>query len=144
MQSDDVDAVMQIELCRDKQDMPWPKDLFIKCLLAGYYGIVLENKNKIIGYSIVKITDHVANILNICVMNTERRKGFGTTLIKYLVSYIKNSKCDSIILKVRQSKKDLQTFYEKQGFQKKDLLNDYYTFDTQNENAIVYNLQLAN
>ena len=61
----DIAFVADIE--RRNYKYPWTRTIFSDCLSSGYLCTVAYFNDKIIGYSIVSISNYDAQILNLCV-----------------------------------------------------------------------------
>jgi len=94
-------------------------------LSSSYLILVVERKNKIIGYMIGEFNDKNFHILSIGIDNKFRSKGIGSLFIKELIKFIKE-KCDNITLIVHVENTKGISFYEKNGFNETEHLVDYY------------------
>lgn len=61
----------------------------------------------------IKFNDNVAQIEDVVVDNNHRRKGYGTKIVDYLVSIVKDKNVYKTVL---LTKNNLEKFYTKSGF----------------------------
>ena len=79
----DVGAVVAIE--RQVYPFPWTAGIFSDCLRVGYHCAVLEFDVITVGYGIVASGAGEAHLLNVCVREEFRNRGFGRALMKHLM-----------------------------------------------------------
>ena len=79
----------------------------------------LVSKNRIYGYSIVKLNENAAELKRIFINPRFRNNGYGTILLKNIINWLIKNSCDKII--VKNHKKINHVVYNK--FQ---LLQFYY------------------
>lgn len=140
MKLEDLPQVMQIEHSRD--DLPWPEDIFQKCIEVGYECWVIEKEKRLIAYAILAFIGKDAHIFNICVLPDEQGKGYGKHLIRRFLILSKKQKAQAVLLKVRETKKNAYALYRKFGFKQIELLPDYYDVPSGKENALVLRLAI--
>ena len=99
--------------------------------------IVAEISGKIIGY-IMCILEHgfsnfkklgfvkKGHIVSVAIIDTHRRKGFGSLLVDEAIKGVKIRQCSELYLEVRCSNTDAVRLYEKLGFSIIHRLKAYY------------------
>ncbi|WP_129600283.1 ribosomal protein S18-alanine N-acetyltransferase [Anaerophilus nitritogenes] len=134
MEEKDVEEVFEVE--RKCFTTPWSKESFlqeIKNELAIY--VVIENKEKIIGYGgMWKIVDE-GHITNIAIDPIYRKKGYGDKIVKALIQVAKEEKINSMTLEVRDSNEAAKSLYEKNGFYSCGVRQKYY--EDNGEDAVI-------
>nr|HAT8713892.1 ribosomal-protein-alanine N-acetyltransferase [Legionella jordanis] len=139
MRHSDIDRVFYIE--RASHRAPWSRDILSDCVLVGYDCRVLEvgdeSSKTIVGYVISRKNLNVCHILNLCVLNTEQKKGYGQTLLKAVLDSLQGSQFDTVILEVRPSNKAALQLYEKFGFHTDLIKRAYYKDENGEEDAML-------
>ena len=136
MDFNDLDAVTKIEqeLC----ECPWTRAIFEDCL--QYYDcFVLEDKtdNKVIGYTVLSFVLDESHLLNLAVIKTHQRKGFGLKLVKHAMEFARAKKATVIFLEVRKNNIKAVNLYNKLGFNQIGTRKEYYLTKNGKEDALV-------
>lgn len=79
------------------------------------YVLLIEGE-RILGFVNFWITFDSATINQVCVTNSERKKGFGGLLLEKAIEIAKNEGCEFLTLEVRKSNIAAIKLYEKYGF----------------------------
>ena len=135
MAHDDLAQVSDIE--RRSYQFPWRHGVFRDCLLAGYYCVVIEREEDIVGYSILSIAAGEAHILNLCIDPDERRRGYGERLLDDILERAVQSEVREVLLEVRPSNKSAIELYRKKGFRQVAHRAAYYQAADGREDAAV-------
>ncbi len=139
MQQNDIASVYEIE--KSSHRAPWSRDILSDCVLVGYDCRVLEvpttSGEQIVGYIICRKSFNVCHILNLCVVVSEQRKGYGEKLLQSVLNSLANSNSNTVILEVRPSNNAALKLYEKYGFQKDIIKEGYYQDEHGKEDAIL-------
>lgn len=102
------------------------------------YLVLLDNEN-IIGYiGLELLVDH-ADITGIAVLSEYRKKGLASYLLNTAIEKCREMNLDNIFLEVRTSNLPAINLYEKLGFEKISIRNNYYS---NGEDALIYVLNL--
>ena len=99
--------------------------------------IVAEISGKIVGYIMCKLEHGFSNfkklgfvkkghIVSVAIIDTHRRKGFGSLLVDEAIKGVKIRQCSELYLEVRCSNTDAVRLYEKLGFSIIHRLKAYY------------------
>lgn len=136
----DLKAVAQVE--RAAYHYPWSHGIFRDCLLAGYYGLVLEVGDAVAGYGIMSIAAGEAHILNLCVHPSCQRLGLGRRLLHALVCRAQEAEASKIFLEVRPSNQVALNLYASVGFEQIGIRPGYYQAEAGREDAVVLALTL--
>ena len=88
--------------------------------------IVAKENNKVIGFAgIIDLLDD-AEITNIVIKKSERKKGIGSLLLEKLIEMAKELNKSSISLEVNENNIPAKSLYEKYGFKVVGIRKKYY------------------
>ena len=130
-----LDLVLEIE--RESNPYPWTARNFSDCIEKGYYSMVLEDKEKFVGFAIMAISSEESHLLNIGVNKDFRGSGFGEQILKKMIIAAEVMGSKKIILEVRVSNKIAYRLYEKLGFHEIGERKKYYRLPEGREDAYV-------
>ena len=134
----DLGEVYKIEL--DVKPSPWKYETFLTSFEVGHKGLICKKDNLMIGFIIFSPISPEAHILSISVRNEMQSKGIGTLLLKSMLDQCKVMNYKKIFLEVRVSNEKAINFYEKFGFSKDAIRNNYYTDNS--EDALLMSLSI--
>lgn len=140
MQTDDLDAIMQIE--PTIYSHPWTHGNFSDSLNSGYSGWVLECDGKMIGYALLMMIMDEAHLLNLSVTKQMQKQGLGRFLLEHMLTVAKNHQATNMFLEVRPSNVSAIALYEKLGFSEMAVRRGYYPSDNGREDAVLMGLAL--
>jgi ribosomal-protein-alanine N-acetyltransferase len=141
MTHDDLPHVSDIE--RRSYEYPWSHGVFRDCLLAGYHCMVLENEDRIAGYSVLSIAAGEAHILNICVDPAHRAYGYGARLLDDILLKARGESVREVFLEVRPTNVTALALYKKRGFVQIAERPAYYQAHDGREDAAVLSRKLV-
>ena len=130
-----LDSVLEIE--RESNPYPWTARNFSDCIEKGYYSMVLEDKERLVGFAIMAISSEESHLLNIGVNRDFRGSGFGEQILKKMIIAAEVMGSKKIILEVRVSNKIAYRLYEKLGFHEIGERKKYYRLPEGREDAYV-------
>ena len=130
-----LDSVLEIE--RESNPYPWTARNFSDCIEKGYYSMVLEDKERLVGFAIMAISSEESHLLNIGVNIDFRGSGFGEQILKKMIIAAEVMGSKKIILEVRVSNKIAYRLYEKLGFHEIGERKKYYRLPEGREDAYV-------
>ena len=130
-----LDSVLEIE--RESNPYPWTARNFSDCIEKGYYSMVLEDKERLVGFAIMAISSEESHLLNIGVNKDFRGSGFGEQILKKMIIAAEVMGSKKIILEVRVSNKIAYRLYEKLGFHEIGERKKYYRLPEGKEDAYV-------
>ena len=136
-----ADIPIMMELEKELFSVPWSEAMFSE-EIKGHYAYVLQKdeNEEIIGYlSGWKLLDEFT-ITNIGINGNFQRMGFGTKLVKFIISKLLYEKCFKFTLEVRESNQKAIALYEKIGFEQIGLRGNYYRDPV--ENAVIMRLNM--
>ena len=134
----DLEEAYKIEL--DVNPSPWKYETFLSSFEVGHKGLICKKDNLMIGFIIFSPISPEAHILSISVRNEMQSKGIGTLLLKSMLDQCKVMNYKKIFLEVRVSNEKAINFYEKFGFNKDAIRNNYYTDNS--EDALLMSLSI--
>jgi ribosomal-protein-alanine N-acetyltransferase len=150
MQTDDLDAIMQIE--PTIYTHPWTRGNFSDSLNSGYSAWVLEDMSlgksgKMIGYALMMMVMDEAHLLNLSISKPQQKQGLGRYLLEHMLQIAKNHKAANMFLEVRPSNISAIALYENMGFCEMAVRRGYYPADSKNfksgrEDAVLMGLAL--
>ncbi len=130
-----LDSVLEIE--RESNPYPWTARNFSDCIEKGYYSMVLEDNERLVGFAIMAISSEESHLLNIGVNKDFRGSGFGEKILKKMIIAAEVMGSKKIILEVRVSNKIAYRLYEKLGFHEIGERKKYYRLPEGREDAYV-------
>ena len=130
-----LDSVLEIE--RESNPYPWTARNFSDCIEKGYYSMVLEDNQRLVGFAIMAISSEESHLLNIGVNKDFRGSGFGEQILKKMIIAAEVMGSKKIILEVRVSNKIAYRLYEKLGFHEIGERKKYYRLPEGREDAYV-------
>ena len=130
-----LDSVLEIE--RESNPYPWTARNFSDCIEKGYYSMVLEDNERLVGFAIMAISSEESHLLNIGVNKDFRGSGFGEQILKKMIIAAEVMGSKKIILEVRVSNKIAYRLYEKLGFHESGERKKYYRLPEGREDAYV-------
>ena len=145
MQTDDLDAVMQIE--PTIYSHPWTRGNFSDSLNSGYSAWVLERDGEMIGYALLMLVMDEAHLLNLSIAKAQQKRGLGRYLLEHMLKIAKTHKAANMFLEVRPSNVAAIALYENMGFCEISVRRGYYPADPKTsengrEDAVLMGLAL--
>ena len=134
----DLEEAYKIEL--DVNPSPWKYETFLSSFEVGHKGLICKKDNLMIGFIIFSPISPEAHILSISVKKEMQSKGIGTLLLNSMLDQCKVMNYKKIFLEVRASNIQAINFYEKLGFSKDAIRNNYYTDNS--EDALLMSLSI--
>ncbi len=104
---------------------PWSEGNFRDGLESGYYMVVMEQQDKLIGYGVVQIILDEGHLLNITVDPVLNGRGLGRELLLHLLDHARTH-TDTLFLEVRPSNHRAIALYQSSGFNEIGLRRNYY------------------
>ena len=137
--SGDIDSIVEIE--NSTNLMPWTKAQFISSMEVGHYSTVLEYDKAVIGFAIFSPVIPESHLLNIAIDPAYHQKGMGDKLLKHVILQNKAVGVKVITLEVRVSNLIAINLYEKNGFYKDAIRQNYYS-GPEKEDAFLMSLEI--
>jgi ribosomal-protein-alanine N-acetyltransferase len=135
MERSDLAEVFTIE--QASYPFPWTRGILTDCLRVGYRCRVLTVDREIASYAIVSHAMEEAHLLNLCVAETFRRRGFARTMLLHLIDEVRTVGIARMFLEVRPSNPGAVELYRSLGFRKIGRRPGYYPAEHGREDALV-------
>ena len=119
---------------------PWKYETFLSSFEVGHKGLICKHNGEIIGFIIFSPISPEAHILSISVIKKIQSKGVGSLLLRSMLDQCKAMNYKKIFLEVRTSNLQAISFYQKFGFIKDAIRENYYTDNS--EDALLMSLSI--
>lgn len=135
MREEDIDQILEVE--HASFSLPWSREAFYNELHNNKFAVymVLEDKDKIIGYCGTWVVIDEAHVTNIAILPEYRGRKLGEGLLRQMMMVARQMGAKSMTLEVRVTNHVAQSLYRKLGFQNGGIRKNYYS-DNQ-EDALV-------
>jgi ribosomal-protein-alanine N-acetyltransferase len=133
----DVPVVVAIE--RAAYQFPWSEGIFRDCLRVGYVCRVVDVNvgGDMAGYGIMSVGAGEAHILNVCMRDEYRGRGFARKMMLYLLDRARAAGMYEAFLEVRPSNTAAARLYHSLGFEQVGVRRGYYQATVGREDAAV-------
>jgi ribosomal-protein-alanine N-acetyltransferase len=133
----DLDVPVIVAIERAAYQFPWSEGIFRDCLRVGYACRVVDVGGDIAGYGIMSIGAGEAHILNVCIRDEHRGRGFARKVLLYLLERARDSGMYEAFLEVRPSNTAAARLYHSMGFIQVGVRRGYYQATVGREDAAV-------
>ncbi len=140
MRESDLSAVMAIET--DIYEFPWTLGNFRDSLAAGYICFAYLQDAELIGYGVAMLAVDEAHLLNLSIARPRQGRGHGGVLLRRMCELCRSGGAKLMYLEVRPSNAAALRLYERHGFKRAGLRQDYYPTALGREDALIFNLAL--
>lgn len=137
----DIPLVVAIE--RAGYPFPWSEGIFRDCLRVGYICRVIDSGGDMAGYGIMSVGAGEAHVLNVCIREEYRCRGFARNLMLYLLDRARAAGMQEAFLEVRPSNTIASRLYLSLGFEQVGVRRGYYQATAGREDACVLRRILA-
>ena len=121
----DVVAIADIE--QKSFTDPWTESMLFDTLrFPVYHTFLAEEGGQVCGYGCLIVLFEDAELANIAVAPTHRGQGVGKLLMEKMHEHAKSLGAERMLLEVRVSNKNAIGLYEKYGYEKYGLRENYY------------------
>jgi len=135
MLESDISEVVRVE--RASYAFPWTEGIFRDCLRVNYFCRVIELGPMIVGHGVMSVGAAEAHLLNICVEEAYRCRGFGGRLLKHLLRAAAAAGAVEAFLEARPTNLSAIRLYQSLGFRQIGVRRGYYQAIGGREDAIV-------
>src|ERR1700712_5532630 len=111
---------------RSAYQFPWSEAIFRDCLRVGYICRVVDVGGDTGGYGIMSVGAGEAHILNVCIREEYRNRGFARKMLKYLLERAPSAGMYEAFLEVRPSNLVASRLYHSMGFEQVGTRRGYY------------------
>jgi ribosomal-protein-alanine N-acetyltransferase len=140
MTKQNLEEVLRIE--REVQSIPWTLGKFLDALQAGNVCKVLQLEGQIIGFAVMLLGVDDAEILDFAIAPEQQRKGFGRIMLERMLDFARTADKSRMVLEVRVSNRPALALYERVGFTRIGMRQNYYPTDSGGEDAILMGYKL--
>jgi [ribosomal protein S18]-alanine N-acetyltransferase len=133
----ELDVPMVVAVERAAYTFPWSEGIFRDCLRVGYVCRVIELGGDIAGYGIMSMGAGEAHILNVCVREDCRGRGYARRVLLYLLERARTAGMYEAFLEVRPTNTAAAQLYQSLGFEQVGVRRGYYQSATGREDAAV-------
>lgn len=119
-----LDELLQLE--QHSHVHPWSRRQLADSVEAGHHIQLLYCDAGLIGYYVAMSVIDEAHLLNIAVHPDCRSRGWGSRLLRHLVTWAQGMACSSVLLEVRRSNCAAIGLYRKMHFRQIAVRTDYY------------------
>jgi ribosomal-protein-alanine acetyltransferase len=112
----DTDIVVVARIEAGAHVAPWTPGNFSDALAAGYGALVGEANANIVAYGVLMLAPGEAQLLNLTVVDTLRRRGIGRQLLQRFLTDAAALGADQCFLEVRESNVGAISLYAAEGF----------------------------
>ncbi len=133
----DLDVPVVVAVERSAYAFPWSEGIFRDCLRVGYTCRIIEVGGDVAGYGIMSMGAGEAHVLNVCVRDDCRGRGFARRMLVYLLDCARTAGMYEAYLEVRPSNLAAARLYHSLGFEQVGVRRGYYQSATGREDAAV-------
>ena len=121
----DVESVRKL-LSSIPEVAQWSADDFLLASQRNFSLRVAEEEGTVCGLVVLRMIEDEAEILNLAVDSSQRRRGLGSRLIEDAIAASKAAGVKKIFLEVRDSNEAARNFYSRMGFTEAGRRRQYY------------------
>ena len=133
----ELDVPLTVAIERAAYQFPWSEGIFRDCLRVGYVCRVVDVGGDPAGYGIMSVGAGEAHILNVCIRDEYRGRGFARKMLLYLLERAHASGMHEAFLEVRPSNTAAARLYQSMGFEQVGIRRGYYQAAVGREDAAV-------
>jgi [ribosomal protein S18]-alanine N-acetyltransferase len=131
----DIPVIAAVE--KSAYQFPWSEGIFRDCLRVGYVCRVIDVAGDLGGYGIMSVGAGEAHILNVCIRDEYRSRGFARKVMQYLLERARGAGMSEAFLEVRPSNVAAARLYHSLGFEQVGIRRGYYQATVGREDAAV-------
>ena len=131
----DIPVIAAIE--KAAYQFPWSEGIFRDCVRVGYVCRVIDVAGDLGGYGIMSVGAGEAHILNVCIRDEYRSRGFARKVMSYLLERARTEGMREAFLEVRPSNVAAARLYHSLGFEQVGIRRGYYQATAGREDAAV-------
>lgn len=138
----ELDIPMVVTIERSAYQFPWSEGIFRDCLRVGYVCRVVDAGGDMGGYGIMSVGAGEAHILNVCIREEYRGRGYARKMLVYLMDRARAAGMQEAFLEVRPSNTAASRLYHSMGFEQVGVRRGYYQATVGREDAAVLRIIL--
>jgi [ribosomal protein S18]-alanine N-acetyltransferase len=133
----ELDITMVVSVEKSAYQFPWSEGIFRDCLRVGYVCRVVDAGGDMAGYGIMSVGAGEAHILNVCIREEYRGRGYARKMLLYLMERARSAGMYEAFLEVRPSNTAAARLYHSMGFEQVGIRRGYYQATIGREDAAV-------
>jgi [ribosomal protein S18]-alanine N-acetyltransferase len=133
----ELDLPMVAAIEKAAYQFPWSEGIFRDCLRVGYVCRVVDVAGEMGGYGIMSVGAGEAHILNVCIRDEFRMRGYARQVLLYLLESARAAGMHEAFLEVRPSNVAAARLYHSLGFEQIGVRRGYYQATVGREDAAV-------
>jgi [ribosomal protein S18]-alanine N-acetyltransferase len=133
----ELDIPMVVTIEKSAYQFPWSEGIFRDCLRVGYVCRVIDAGGDTGGYGVMSVGAGEAHILNVCIREEYRGRGFARKMLLYLMDRARSVGMYEAFLEVRPSNTAAARLYHSMGFEQVGIRRGYYQATGGREDAAV-------
>jgi [ribosomal protein S18]-alanine N-acetyltransferase len=133
----ELDIPMVVTIEKSAYQFPWSEGIFRDCLRVGYVCRVIDAGGDRGGYGIMSVGAGEAHILNVCIHEEYRGRGYARKMLLYLMDRARAAGMYEAFLEVRPSNTAAARLYHSLGFEQVGIRRGYYQATGGREDAAV-------
>ncbi len=133
----ELDIPMVVSIERSAYQFPWSEGIFRDCLRVGYVCRVVDAGGDMGGYGIMSVGAGEAHILNVCIREEYRGRGYARKMLLFLIDRARAAGMREAFLEVRPSNTAAARLYHSMGFEQVGVRRGYYQATVGREDAAV-------
>lgn len=133
----ELDIPMVVTVEKSAYQFPWSEGIFRDCLRVGYICRVVDAGGDMAGYGIMSVGAGEAHILNVCIREEYRGRGYARKMLRYLMERARAAGMYEAFLEVRPSNTAAARLYHSMGFEQVGIRRAYYQATVGREDAAV-------
>jgi ribosomal-protein-alanine N-acetyltransferase len=133
----ELDIPMVVTVEKSAYQFPWSEGIFRDCLRVGYVCRVVDAGGDLAGYGIMSVGAGEAHILNVCIREEYRGRGYARKMLLYLMERARSAGMNEAFLEVRPSNTAAARLYHSMGFEQVGIRRGYYQATLGREDAAV-------
>lgn len=137
IKDEDITGLCQLE--QQSQSHPWNQQQISDCF-GDFYEFWVDPKLNC--YGVIRVVAEQAELINICVNPSSRRRGFAQQLLCHLHDRSTVLQAETILLEVRAGNKAALALYYNNGYDQISLRKAYYPSASGREDALVLQKKL--
>jgi [ribosomal protein S18]-alanine N-acetyltransferase len=123
--ADDVESIRKL-LSRTPEAARWYEDDFLSAFQRNFNLRIAEEGGCVCGLVAFRVMADEAEILNLAVDSSRRRRGLGSLLVEHVIAACKSEGATRVFLEVRDSNRVARDFYARMGFAEAGRRRQYY------------------
>ncbi|MEH8016019.1 ribosomal protein S18-alanine N-acetyltransferase [Rheinheimera muenzenbergensis] len=132
----DISRLVEIE--QHANPYPWQQNAFVSSFADSYFSYkLLDDSGEIQGFYFAQLILEQLELFNICVASDMQGRGYGKVLLQHFLQEGRSRGATEAFLEVRSTNDNAIALYEKCGFSKTGVRQNYYVQGDSKADAIL-------